>query len=185
MSSIQCVFSNNFCEEIWRAGGAFFRARQPPAVQAGWADMKPVRPLAFIRLPALCACLLMLAAPAWALPDREIAGREAAEVWLALVDGGKYAESWQAAAPLFRSSIPEQKWTELMKQVRTPLGAVESRKLKALFYTDALPEAPPGEFVVVQFETKFAGREDTALETVTPMLDPETGAWQVCGYYIK
>jgi hypothetical protein len=147
--------------------------------------MKPARPLRFLRLSAVCAFLFLLAAPAWALPDREIAGREAVDAWLALVDHGKYAESWAAAAPLFRESIPEKKWVELIAQVRTPLGKAERRTLKALFYTDALPDAPPGEYIVVQFETKFAGREDLALETLTPMLNQETGAWEVCGYYIK
>lgn len=106
--------------------------------------MKPARPLRFLRLSAVCAFLFLLAAPAWALPDREIAGREAVDAWLALVDHGKYAESWAAAAPLFRESIPEKKWVELIAQVRTPLGKAERRTLKALFYTDALPDAPPG-----------------------------------------
>lgn len=147
--------------------------------------MKPARPLRFLRLSAVCAFFCLLAAPAWALPDREIAGREAVDAWLVLVDHGKYAESWAAAAPLFRESIPEKKWVELIAQVRTPLGKAEKRTLKALFYTDALPDAPPGEYIVVQFETKFAGREDLALETLTPMRNPETGAWEVCGYYIK
>ncbi|MBC2595547.1 DUF4019 domain-containing protein [Ruficoccus amylovorans] len=147
--------------------------------------MKSVLPPAAVRLCAALVLLLSLAAPAWALPDREIAGREAVDTWLALVDGGKYAESWEATAPVFRTAIPKEQWVELLAKVRTPLGKVESRKLKALFYTDALPDAPPGEYVVVQFETKFAGREDTALETVTPMLNAEGTAWQVCGYYIK
>ncbi len=138
----------------------------------------------FFRLTILLmACV---AAPAaYALPDKEIAGREAADAWLALVDHGKYMESWQATAPVFRDSITGKEWVEAMMKVREPLGKVESRKLKALLYTPALPDAPPGEYVVVQYETQFAGREGLAVATVVTMWVQEHSAWRVCGYYIQ
>ncbi|MGE9293460.1 MAG: DUF4019 domain-containing protein [Puniceicoccales bacterium] len=144
-----------------------------------------IRPMC--SLSRLCAVLVfaLLATPAWALPVREVAGREAVDAWLKLVDNGEYAESWKATAPLFRESIKQQEWVELIGKVRSPLGKVESRTLKALFITDELPDAPPGEYLVAQFQTKFAGREDMAIETITPMWDSDAQAWYVCGYYIK
>jgi len=130
--------------------------------------------------------MVLVAAPiAHALPDKEIAGREAADAWLVLVDGGKYMESWQETAPIFQESITGKEWVDAITRVRDPLGKAESRKLKTLIYTQALPDAPPGEYVVLQYETKFAGREDLALETIVPMWVKEEGAWRVSGYYIK
>jgi hypothetical protein len=37
--------------------------------------------------------------------------------------------------------------------------------------------------VIVQFDTSFANKKE-AVETITPMLDPD-GQWKVSGYYIK
>jgi hypothetical protein len=58
-----------------------------------------------------------------------------------------------------------------------------SRKLKSAKYTKALPGAPAGEYVVLQFDTSFVNKKE-AVETVTPMLDKD-GKWKVSGYFIK
>ena len=50
-------------------------------------------------------------------------------------------------------------------------------------YAEALPGAPDGKYVVVQYRTSFE-RKESAVETVTPMLD-EDGRWRVSGYFIK
>lgn len=135
-------------------------------------------------LSVLFACA-SLAVIAHAVPDKEVLGREAADAWLKLIDAEKYAESWKACAPIFRDGITEKKWVEAMDMVRKPLGKIESRKLKAAIYTQSLPEAPPGEYVVIQYETKFANREEPALETITPMYVKAEDKWMVSGYYIK
>ena len=46
-----------------------------------------------------------------------------------------------------------------------------------------LPGAPDGEYVVFQFDTQFE-RKRAAVETVTPMCDPD-GSWRVSGYFIR
>jgi hypothetical protein len=58
-----------------------------------------------------------------------------------------------------------------------------ARKLKSKQYTKNLPGAPDGECVVIQYETTFE-KKQSAIETVTPMLDKD-GKWRVSGYYIK
>ena len=70
-----------------------------------------------------------------------------------------------------------------MKTVRTPLGKVVVRKLKSKKFTETMPGAPDGEYVVIQYETTFENKK-SAVETVTPMLDKD-GKWRVSGYYIK
>jgi hypothetical protein len=103
--------------------------------------------------------------------------------WLSLVDEGKYAESWIQAAALFKAAVTKEQWQESMKAFRVPLGKVVARKLKSKQYTKTLPGAPDGEYVVIQYETTFE-KKQSAIETITPMLDKD-GKWRVSGYYIK
>jgi hypothetical protein len=106
-----------------------------------------------------------------------------AEAWLTLVDEGKYADSWNEAAAYFKGAVKKEKWEEMLKAVRKPLGEVISREVKSESYHTSLPGAPDGEYVVIQFETSFENKK-SAIETVTPMLDKD-GKWRVSGYFIK
>ena len=115
--------------------------------------------------------------------SREAEAQAAARAWLALVDGGKYADSWSTAASLFRNAVTKEQWTQQVAAVRDPLGAVLERKVKSSRYSTSLPGAPDGEYVVLQFSTRYANKK-AALETVTPMRDKD-GAWRVSGYFIR
>jgi len=116
-------------------------------------------------------------------PGKEAAAVAAAEQWLAMVDAGKYAASWQEAAGLFRGAVAQDQWVHSLQAVRKPLGRLMSRKVQSKTYTTALPGAPDGEYVVIRFDTAFVNKAG-ALETVTPMMDKD-GTWRVSGYYIK
>lgn len=113
----------------------------------------------------------------------ELAALSAAEKWLVLVDGEQYADSWKAASALFKNAIQPDQWAQTMRAGRKPLGRVISRKVKTKVYTTALPGAPDGKYVVIQFNTSFANK-GVAVETVTPMMEKD-GVWRVSGYYIK
>lgn len=125
----------------------------------------------------------------WVLPvaaqslEKQNAAIAAAQEWLALIDAGRYAQSWQASAAYFRNAVGRDQWGQLLKASRQPLGELVSRRVKSATYTTTLPGAPDGEYVVVQFETSFKYK-GSAIETVTPMLE-KNGAWRVSGYYIK
>ena len=107
----------------------------------------------------------------------------AANGWLTLTDTAKYAQSWEAVASLFKTSIAKADWEKAVMGVRSPLGAVNSRKSKSATFTHTLPGAPDGEYVVIQFDTQFENKT-SAVETVTPMLDKD-GTWRVSGYFIR
>ncbi len=115
--------------------------------------------------------------------EKESAAIEAAKAWLALIDEGKYGESWDNAAGYFRNAIPREQWEQSLKAVRKPLGGVLSRKVIYKEYKTSLPGAPNGEYVVIQFESSFKNKK-SAVETVTPMLEKD-GNWKVAGYYLK
>jgi hypothetical protein len=70
-----------------------------------------------------------------------------------------------------------------MTTYRDPLGEVVSRQLRSAQRATELPGAPDGQYLVMQFETAFAGKK-TAIETVTFML-ADAGQWREAGYYIK
>jgi hypothetical protein len=108
---------------------------------------------------------------------------DAANAWLALVDAGKYDDSWTSAASLFKNAVTKAQWTAQAKAARQPLGALESRKVSTRTTATSLPGAPDGHYVVIQYQSVFANKK-TAVETVTPMLEPD-GTWHVSGYFIK
>jgi hypothetical protein len=115
-------------------------------------------------------------------PPEELA-EQSANSWLALIDSGKYAESWTEASSFFKQHVSKEQWQQMLHATRDPLGNMISRKRKSATYTKALPGAPDGEYVVIQYDTSFTNKK-SAVETVTPMLDKD-GKWRVSGYFIK
>jgi Protein of unknown function (DUF4019) len=144
--------------------------------------------LALAAAMALCASRVASAAkpptptPTPAPPTPAQVAQPAAEAWLALADAGQFGESWDAAAETFKKAVTRKQWVDALTQVRAPLGAVTTRKFRASqFFTD-LPNAPTGEYVVIEFESKFANGGDM-IERITPMKDPD-GTWRVSGYFV-
>ena len=112
--------------------------------------------------------LLMLrratCAQATAQQKPEQLAQQSSESWLALVDSGKYAESWQECAQIFQAAVTKEQWPSALRATRDPLGKLLSRKLKGATYTKTLPGAPDGEYVVIsvrkQFRTQASGSRD-------------------------
>jgi uncharacterized protein DUF4019 len=107
----------------------------------------------------------------------------AAETWLEYVDAGDYAGSWREASAYVQGVITEQAWVASLHRVRTPMGPLLSRQLTQVQHTTSMPGAPDGDYVVMQFDTRFANKQ-AAVETVT-FLQEKKGAWKAAGYYIK
>ena len=107
----------------------------------------------------------------------------AARAWLATVDSGRYGDSWEEASTLFKETIPKLRWETSVQSAREPLGIVTGRKIRAMNYMRVLPGAPEGEYVVIQFDTRFENRP-LSVETVTPMKEKD-GTWKVSGYFIR
>ena len=127
--------------------------------------------------------VLLFCSSAIAGGNKEDMAVKASGAWLALVDDGRYADSWEDAAGYFKSAVSAAQWEQMLSSVRKPLGDVVTRKLKSKEYMTSLPGAPDGEYVVIRYETSFTNKK-TAIETVTPMLDKDN-RWRVSGYFIK
>ncbi len=107
----------------------------------------------------------------------------AAQAWLATVDAGQYAQSWDDAAAYFREKIGKEQWVQALVKARAPLGGVVARKIRTAAYARDLPDAPPGDYVVAQLDTRFDNRP-LAEEVVTAMREKD-GTWKVTGYFIR
>jgi hypothetical protein len=129
------------------------------------------------------ALLLGICSTVQAQQKPEQLAQQSADAWLALVDSGKSADSWQETSQLFKAAVTKEKWQDALRATRDPLGKMLSRKLKSATYKTTMPGAPDGEYVVIQYESSFEHKQ-SAVETVTPMLDKD-GKWRVSGYYIK
>jgi hypothetical protein len=108
------------------------------------------------------------------------AGRD----WLALVDGGRFPESYDQAGELFRGALPRDQWAAALGNSRKPLGNVLQRNLKSVVVTQDLPNAPQGKYVVATFDTSFQQQAQPLYEVLTAFLD-QSGQWKVVGYQVK
>lgn len=110
-------------------------------------------------------------------------GQEAAVAWLDLLDSGQYSASWDQASPQLQRAVPRAVWEARVRTQRAPFGPVVARRLKWANYTESLPELPAGQYVVLEYETRFANRASAA-ETVTPIKDAY-GIWRVGAYRLR
>jgi len=132
---------------------------------------------------AILGLLLLWVTAPRAETKPEVAAQEAAEKWLALVDGGKDAESWEQMSAPFKKEVSKRKWKSTIGGIRQPLGKPVSRKLKSAEYTKELAGAPEGEYVVVRFDTAFEHKPAT-VETVALVLGQDL-IWRVSSYAVK
>jgi hypothetical protein len=138
----------------------------------------------------LCACLLLgsllgvaAATPALAQGNPNAAAQQATEQWLALVDAGKYGESWDEAAAMLKDGISRKDWVANLKSKREHFGKVVSRKLLRADPLKNVPGLPPGQFVGLQYRTSFE-KLLAAAEVVVPVLDKD-GKWRVSEYVVQ
>jgi hypothetical protein len=134
-------------------------------------------------LSGLAITMLLLGGLVLGAETREDAAQSSAEAWLKLVDEAKYDESWNQAAKLFKGAVTQEQWRQAAGGVRAPLGKLVSRKLKSRQYTETLPGAPDGKYVLIQYDSVFSAKQ-AAVETITPMLDAD-GVWRVSGYFVR
>lgn len=135
-------------------------------------------------LACIAVAFVLCVTSARASDDAATAPAQAASLeWLAFVDAGNYAKSWDEAAALFKNKVTRSEWETAVGAAREPLGALKERKLESAEYAKQLPGVPDGEYVVITFRSSFVNRP-AAIETITPTRDVD-GHWRVAGYFIK
>jgi hypothetical protein len=134
----------------------------------------------------LISCTSLFALVSCGHPADEKAAVDAADKWLKLVDNKQYGQSWIEASDHFRKRVKKERWESIMAAGRAPLGKVRERKVISTEYTNdgkLLPGSPDGEYVIIQFDTKFENKK-MAVETVAPVKE-KTGEWRVSGYFMR
>lgn len=137
------------------------------------------------RIVEVVVVLLALAGNAVNAQDSPtaVAAQQNAASWLSLTDAGRYGASWEQASKSFKAAITDEKWQSAVGSAREPLGKVTERKVKSTTFANSLPGVPDGEYVVIQYETRFEHKA-SAIETLTESRDSD-GSWKVVGYFIK
>ena len=116
------------------------------------------------------------AASAPAASASEIAVVAASRQWMALLDAGNWEQSYQDTSKAFRSANTLQKWADVSRQVRTPLGAMQSRELVTVDFAPT-----PQGYWIIKFRSDYADKPG-AIETLS--LVNEDGSWKVAGIVI-
>ncbi len=103
-----------------------------------------------------------------------------AEGFLAQVDAGAIDETWASVARHLQERAGRPAWNETLRSMRRDLGPFEVRELRRYGYAEALEDAPPGVYFVLDFDSRFARR--VLAERVVCSLE-NAEAWRVAGYF--
>jgi Protein of unknown function (DUF4019) len=115
--------------------------------------------------------------------DAVTAATEATDHWLAIVDSGKFGDSWQGTAKVFKLAVTESDWANDLDSIRGKLGKATMRELKTAQFSTTLRGAPStGEYVTISYLTKFANAP-LAMETLVVSKEAD-GEWRIAGYNI-
>ena len=126
-------------------------------------------------LVALCGC-------GESNPAAERAAAEAAKPWLAMMDAGEYARCWEAGASYFQEMESLVTWESKAQEYRGPLGAFQSRTLDTVRYFVDPWGAPPGEYAVVVYDSRW---ENGDIYESVNMQKQADGQWLVVGYNVQ
>lgn len=144
----------------------------------------------FSLLTAGLLCLALLSTPAAAQDqeaqdqeaqnpaDQTEQAREAADAWLALFDADDIEATYEMAAETFKTQVEMQDWEAQAAQVKQAVGELDGRTYMETTYADELPQAPEGDYMIVQYDTQYANLNVT--EFVILVLDEDT--WRMVGF---
>jgi hypothetical protein len=108
-----------------------------------------------------------------------ILATQIAEQWLALLDQGKFADSWTHTSRYFQANMPQDRWVQTLTGAQQKLGKATNRQMTGREARTDIPGAPAGQYILVGYATDFE-RQPGLLETVTFLKEDDT--WKVIGY---
>lgn len=117
---------------------------------------------------------------------------KSAEIWLTLIDEGRYTAVWEAAAEYIKNSVRKKQWITSLTDSRKPLGKMISRELRSVQQKTGLPGAPcfqcfkQNTYFIIEYHTVFENNI-SATEIITP-ITPTKGdnrKWKFFDYDIR
>jgi hypothetical protein len=135
----------------------------------------------FALLLAGMGCLLWAASPnASASAEDQVDNALAvSKTWVSQIDAGQYDESYAFGCGAMHDKVPQDRWSEILKALRTPWGPVVSRKQISHIYKPDGFEGTEGEFMVITYDTSF---QHVGPATEVVVLKWEDGQWRGGGY---
>lgn len=109
------------------------------------------------------------------------AARQVAQAWIALLDAGKFDEAYEQMGQTARDQISTDQWKDQLKASRRKYGKLSSRNFQYTDYATTLKNAPPGQYVVLDYLCVFASGQ-SAPETI--VMAKVNGQWQVAGFAV-
>ena len=109
--------------------------------------------------------------------------RVAAIEFLALVDEFEYEKSYSTASSVMRDEVSQEDWVAHVGNLRDPLGHLDQRTESLSVFHESLPDAPPGEYVIFNYDSSFQNNK-YATEVVA-VAKGKDGVWRVVGYYFE
>jgi hypothetical protein len=134
-----------------------------------------VRSILAVTLVGIASALMTFAGPA------EDEASAIGQKWLALLDDGKYDESWTQAGSMFRDEVKQDQWVAALKRSRQPMGATTDRITARVDFVKTLRGAPDGDYAIIHYTTAFQNKSNVT-ERLT--LVKEDGKWQAAAYAI-
>lgn len=102
-----------------------------------------------------------------------------------LVDSGKVGEVWDGGSTTMKSLVKRDAFVAAVTADRAKAGAATERKLLAISRTHSEGgKMPAGDYINVNFATKFANLPKPVRELVSFHLDPDK-VWRVSGYSLR
>ncbi len=110
-----------------------------------------------------------------------MAGRVEADAWLGLIDKGSYGDSYDKASELFKQQLTKNQWIDTVDGIGEQVGGIKDRSLESAEYSTEVPQAPPGEYIILKYFSGTTVGQDI-VETVVLM--NESDIWKVSGYFL-
>jgi hypothetical protein len=102
--------------------------------------------------------------------------------WLALWDGGKCRETYNALTSISRAAVTEKTWIPYCENSLKNVGKLESRQLITASLIKSLPSKPDYSGATLHYQSAFSA--GLALEYVTLTLEKD-GRWTVSNYLLR
>lgn len=100
--------------------------------------------------------------------------------FLQMLDDGKFDQTWATVSPLLKAKTSEIIWSNGIKAVRLGLGSLKKREPTTIGFTQQMPDAPAGNYAVVECVTTFA----TGSVNEKVVFREDEKQWRVVGYFI-
>lgn len=100
--------------------------------------------------------------------------------FLGLLDAGTAEMTWPAVSPVLQAKTSKLMWASSLKGLRLGLGSFQRREPIAIGFIDQLPDAPAGNYAVIEFASIFS---TTSVQEKVIMRDDDKH-WGIVGYFV-